>query len=139
DATTAESYLGRARYDRFFLTDNSVFLTGQAFRDQPSGFNSRFSGQIGYLRNFFNQPDKRRFWGEGGYDLTYENLTDPPSPGAATERIIHFARLFVGYEEHATRQLDLTAGIEGLMNILHPSDFRLNASLGAASKIADDF
>jgi hypothetical protein len=148
DQTTAENYLGRGRLDLFFERNTSIYIGVLAFRDQPSGFNSRVSGQIGVLRNFINLPDRRRFWGEAGYDLTYENLNSPmPVMGANCSttsppecwRLLHMARLFLGFEEHATASLDLTAGIEGLMNVEHPSDFRINGTVGLASKIGDDF
>jgi hypothetical protein len=150
DQTTAENYLGRGRVDLFFERNTSVYIGLLAFRDQPSGFNSRLSGQIGILRNFINLPDRRRFWGEVGYDATYENLNSPtPVMGANCTmttagtpdcwRFLNLARLFLGFEEHATASLDLTAGIEGLMNVLNPSDFRVNGTVGLASKLGDDF
>jgi putative salt-induced outer membrane protein YdiY len=149
DQTTAENYLLRARFDRFFLQDNSLYIGVLAFRDQPSGFNSRLSGQIGYLRNFVNVPLRRRFWGEIGYDATYENLNTPTAVMGANcsaaamnpecWRFVHLARLFLGFEEHATQNLDLTAGVEGLMNVLNPADFRINGTVALASKLGDDF
>ena len=139
DATTAENYLGRLRFDQFFFVNNAIYVAALGFRDQPSGFDARISGQIGYLRNVINSPGSRRLWAEIGYDLTYENLTGPATPGGPDERVLSFARGFVGFEEHATPALDLTVGIEALLNIAHPTDFRVNATIGAASKIGDDF
>ncbi len=149
DQTTAENYLLRARLDLWFLTNNSIYIGALAFRDQPSGFNSRFSGQIGYLRNFVNSVGRRRFWGEIGYDATYENLnaTMPvagancggAAPMPECWRFVNLARAFLGFEEHATENLDLSVGLEGLMNVLRPSDFRLNGTVALASKLGDDF
>ncbi len=151
DQTNAENYLLRARLDQFFLENNSLYLGMLAFRDQPSGFNARFSGQVGYLRNFVNVVHRRRFWGEIGYDGTYEDLvtplasppsgatcTTPPATPSCT-RFVHLARLYLGFEEHATSNLDLTVGVEGLMNVANPADFRVNGTIAISSKLGDDF
>ena len=145
-----ENYLGRARFDQFFEGSNAGYITVLGYRDVPSGFNSRESAQVGYMRNIVTYNQVRRLWVEVGYDISYENLviTTPPPP--ASERLLHSARMFVGYEDHALRVLDVTLGLEaivpfvieenGAMTVTDPWNlWRLNGAAAISSQIGSHF
>ncbi len=142
----AQQLLLRARYDIFVTDNNAFYVAPQAFHDLPAGFNSRLSLQFGYARNFVSQPTLRRFFGEIGMDLTYENTTQPAIPGqmaimgvSAYERFMPQARLFLGFEEKANRAFELTLGVEALMDVTRPSNFRMNNTLAISSRVSDWF
>jgi hypothetical protein len=155
----AENYLLRARYDRYF-GENSLFISPLFFRDTFSGFNFRVSTQVGYMRNFFNDPGKQKFKGEFGVDATFENLAftgaAPPRCPAGTAMgtaampgscglFAFMGRIYLGYENHMSSSFDLTAGVETLVNFLglnvpnSAPDIRINGNLGAAFKVSDFF
>jgi hypothetical protein len=112
----AENYLLRARYDRYF-GDNSIWVSPLFFRDTFAGFAARASGQAGYLRNFYNDPGRRKFKGEFGVDATYEVLqfgamvparcpagTMAAAMGSTSEcgSFAFMGRVYLGYEDNAS-------------------------------------
>jgi len=67
----------KGRYD-FFLTPMDAIFAASAYRwDTFAGLDARVQGQLGYMRNFFREKD-HRFWGELGYDITYDNYDPDP-------------------------------------------------------------
>jgi hypothetical protein len=162
----AENYLLKARYDRYF-GDNSLWISPLFFRDTFAGFASRVSGQTGYLRNFYNDPGRRRFKGEFGVDLTYETLQFtttvparcPPGTAAGTAGAPNFCgslafmgRIYLGYEDNASSMVSFNAGVETLVNFLGlstpnpnmpgtnaPPDIRVNLQTGISFKVSDFF
>lgn len=154
----AENYLLRARYDRYF-GDNSIFVSPLFFRDTFAGFAARASGQLGYLRNFYNDPGRRKFKGEFGVDATYEILqfgsmvpsrcpagTVAPMSGTAECGAFAFmGRVYLGYEDNASSMFSFNTGLETLVNFLGlatpnaPPDIRINFNAGLAFKLSDFF
>ncbi len=128
----AENYLLRARYDRYF-GDNSIWISPLFFRDTFAGFAARASGQAGYLRNFYNDPGRRKFKGEFGIDATYEILqfgamvparcaagTMAAAMGSTAEcgSFAFMGRVYLGYEDNSSSMFSFNAGLETLVNFL---------------------
>lgn len=138
---TARNLNAKARYDHF-LTDLDALFGAAAYRwDTFAGLETRIQLQAGYLRNFVREDDLR-FWGELGYDLTYDNYTLAIINAAAADgnsieghEIVHSLRGFVGYDNHITDALTWNTGLEGLMNVEEPEDFRVNWNTALRSKI----
>jgi putative salt-induced outer membrane protein YdiY len=123
---TAENLNFRLRYDYFFDPMNAIFLAGRVRQDDFAGLAPRLQGQVGYLRNFFLEEEgKHRFWGEIGYDITYDRFNydrldlDPAIDPATlpSELIAHSARIFLGYENAVSENLVFRTGLEVLVNV----------------------
>jgi hypothetical protein len=162
----AENYLLRARYDRYF-GDNSIWVSPLFFRDTFAGFAARTSGQVGYLRNFYNDPGRRKFKGEFGVDLTYEILEFTAAAPARCPTgtaagmagmpnqcgaLAFMGRIYLGYEDNTSSMFSFNAGLETLVNFLGlatpnaatpgvnaPPDIRVNLQTGLAFKVSDFF
>lgn len=133
---TANNMTGRVRYDRFLTADDALFIVARARRDEFAGLDSRITGQLGYLRNLYNQ-EKHRFWFEVGYDLTYDNFA--PNDILVDDenwRIQHSARLFLGYDNHVSDTFSYVTGLEALMDVTDPSHIRAEWRHQVAAKIA---
>jgi putative salt-induced outer membrane protein YdiY len=138
---TVRNLRTRGRYDLFMTPLDALFLAGSYRWDPFAGLDAREEGQVGYLRNFFKE-DKHRFWGELGYDLTYDNydpdpLPDPDNMGRFLKghAYVHSGRLFLGYDNQINSEVQLLTGVEGLLNVEHPKDFRFNWDLALRSSI----
>jgi putative salt-induced outer membrane protein YdiY len=138
---TARNLRTRGRYDLFLTPMDALFLAGSYRWDPFAGLDAREEGQVGYLRNIFKE-DKHRFWGELGYDLTYDNydpdpLPDPNNMGRYLKghAYTHSARLFLGYDNQINSAVQLLTGLEGLLNVEHPKDFRFNWDVALRSSI----
>ena len=68
---TANNWLLKLRYDRFFAESNSAFLSARVGRDEPAGKDLIAGGQAGYSRRLY-KDDVHELVGEIGYDFTYE-------------------------------------------------------------------
>jgi putative salt-induced outer membrane protein YdiY len=141
EVDTVRSLRTRGRYDLFMTPMDALFLAGSYRWDPFAGLDAREDGQIGYLRNIFKE-DKHRLWGELGYDLTYDNydpdpLPDPNNPGRFLKghAYTHSARLFFGYDNRINAAVQLLTGVEGLLNVEQPKDFRFNWDLALRSAI----
>ncbi|MCC7538565.1 MAG: DUF481 domain-containing protein [Deltaproteobacteria bacterium] len=133
---TANNLTGRARYDRFLTDDDALFIVARARRDQFAGLDSRLTGQVGYLRNLFNE-EKHRFWLEVGYDLTYDNFfPNDILVDGETDRIQHSARLFIGYDNRTNDTFTYTTGLETLMDVQEPGHLRMEWLHQVRAKIA---
>jgi hypothetical protein len=161
-----ENYLVRARGDRYF-GDNSLWISPLFFRDTFAGFAARVSGQAGYLRNFYNDPGRRKFKGEFGIDATYEALQfgamvparcpdgTMAAPMGSTAECGSFAfmgRVYLGYEDNSSSMFSFNAGLETLVNFLGlarqvpgmigvnaPPDIRVNFNAAFSVKVSDFF
>ena len=142
---TVRNTNARLRYD-FFLTDMDALFAALAHRwDTFAGLDTRLQGQAGYLRNFY-EVEKHKFWGEAGYDLTWDNRDPDPlfiDDGMGgmmlvdNTEIVHSARLFLGYINEANEMVAFTSGIEALMNVEKPEDTRINFDAAVRSSFTD--
>jgi hypothetical protein len=127
----ARNLNSRVRYDYFFTPLDAAYVSIRHRWDTFAGLDTRLQNQIGYLRTFFRQ-EKHRFWGEAGYDLTYDNfhpdpLIDPttllPLDGTA---IVHAGRVYLGYMNHLNEHVLVETGGEALFNFQQGRDIRFN-------------
>lgn len=141
-ADTARNLNARLRYDFFLTTMDAVYAAGVYRWDTFAGLDTRLQGQVGYLRNFIMKEEAMRFWGEVGYDITYDNYTEEVLLAQADamqeleeETVVHSTRLFFGYDNHLNEFLTVLIGLEGLLNVESPEDFRLNWDNALRSKL----
>lgn len=140
---TARSVNLKTRYDYFFTEMDAIFAAAVYRWDTFAGLDARLQGQVGYLRNFFKE-EKQRFWGEIGYDVTYDNfhpdpLPDPDDPTMTLDgsQVVHSLRGFAGYDNHVNEAVTLATGLEALMNVQDPKDTRINWDATMTSKLVD--
>jgi len=147
---TSGNFNTKVRYDFFFTRMDGVFAAS-AFRwDHFAGLDARVQGQLGYLR-YLMREENHRFWGEIGYDLTYDNYYPLPNPAFDDsmdegpdnmalfdqgDDVIHSGRLFLGYENKLNEVLTYVGGLEGLMNVEEPKDTRIHFDNALRSAIA---
>lgn len=139
---TSRNLNARARYDYFVTTMDAIFAAGVYRWDTFAGLDTRLQGQLGYLRNFIVKEEAMRFWGEVGYDITYDNYTQEVLDDLADmgepveeETVVHSGRLFFGYDNHLNELVTVLIGLEGLLNVERPEDFRLNWDNALRSKL----
>ncbi len=111
--TTANTWFGKLRYDRFLTTHNSLYAAALISRDVPAGKELSGGGQVGYSRQIYKTA-QHEVVGEVGYDLTFEDPSAPPEAGVIT---IHSLRLFTGYIGTLSPDTGVTASIESLSNL----------------------
>jgi putative salt-induced outer membrane protein YdiY len=131
---TVRNLKTKARYD-FFLTPMDSVFGASAYRwDTFAGLDARVQGQLGYMRSFFKVPD-HRFWGELGYDITYDDydpdplFVDPADPSLGElpgDQVVHSVRGFIGYDNKVNATLTFLTGLEGLLNVEETKDLRVN-------------
>jgi putative salt-induced outer membrane protein YdiY len=138
---TVRNMRARGRYDLFLTPLDALFLAGGYRWDPFAGLDMRNEGMLGYKR-FLHKEEKQLLWAELGYDLTYDNydpdpLPDPTMPGHYLKghEWVHAARLFLGYDHHLYEQIQLVTGVEGLLSVTEPKDFRFNWDLAIRSSI----
>ncbi|MEY4580028.1 MAG: hypothetical protein RL701_4731 [Pseudomonadota bacterium] len=140
---TVRNLRTRGRYDFFLTPMDALFLAGSYRWDTFAGLDARMQGQIGYMRNLFKE-EQHRFWGELGYDLTYDNYDPDPLPNLPADTpdlflkgyaYVHSARAYVGYENQLNAAVSVVTGLEGLLNVERPEDFRLNWDIAVRSSI----
>lgn len=137
---TAETYMGKARYDRFLTDNNTLFAALLASRDVPAGKDLVLGGQLGYMRQL-HKSKQTEVVGEFGYDFSREDLAvgDPLD--------IHSLRAFVGLKAAAAEGVDLDASLEALSNLNKLTlptgrngdafmDTRVNGHLGISAKLS---
>ncbi|MCC6872908.1 MAG: DUF481 domain-containing protein [Sandaracinaceae bacterium] len=129
----------RARYDLFITPEDAAFLVHRGRRDTFAGLEPRIGFQIGYMRNILRE-ERHRFWGELGYDFTYDRFTDAIVAAMTTmppqrDRILHSLRVFLGYETLLNDLLTYRTGFELLMNFELPEHLRMEWTNQLRSKI----
>lgn len=125
---TVRNLNAKLRYDYYLTTMDALFVAAGYRWDTFAGLDLRFQAQGGYLRNFVLE-DAMRFWGEIGYDMTYDNYTNAillDVPGTDEVQVVHSARGFIGYDNHISETFSWITGLEALMNVERPSDTRIN-------------
>ncbi len=110
--TTSNSWQVRERYDRFFTTNNSGYVSTQSLRDRPAGKELNAGAQIGYSRQLIKN-DRHRAVAEVGYDFSYEKATAPGATGVA----VHSGRLFVAEALGLSPETGITVSVEVLSNL----------------------
>ncbi len=111
EATTTKAWSVKARYDRFFTTHNSAFVTARLGADEPAGKRLLVGAQVGYSRQLFKNA-VHEVLGEAGYDFSYEDYV------AAGDAIsIHSARLFAGYSATLSEATGVQTSLELLVNL----------------------
>lgn len=137
----------KARYDFFITPMDALFLAGAYRWDTFAGLDARVQGQVGYMRNLFKETN-HRFWGELGYDITYDNydpdplLADPADPMSEVlpgDEVVHSVRGFIGYDNQINATLTFLTGLEALENVEDTDDFRLNWDNALRSSISGSF
>lgn len=131
---TARNWNSLARYEYFFRKRDAAFIGVRHRWDTFAGLDTRLQVQPGYLRVFHeNEELARRFWGEVGYDFTWDNrfpnpLPDPNDPARTLSDnvFVHAARVFLGWDFKFEDKFRILSGLEGLLNVAEPEDFRLN-------------
>lgn len=108
--TTANSWLVKARYDRFLTAFDSLYAAASASADRPAGKELVGGVQVGYSRRLVKTAH-HELVGEAGYDFTYEDLV----VGDGTP--IHSARVFTGYTGTVNDKTGITGSVEVLANI----------------------
>ena len=109
--TTAQNWLLRLRYDRFFTTRNSGYLVGFVGQDVVAGKSLLAGGQVGYSRLLLHS-EMNELAAEVGYDYSFNQYIDPSTPAVH----IHSARVFLGYLLTLTKDTAINASLEGLFN-----------------------
>ena len=140
------NFTSRLRYDFFLDPDDALFLVAKARRDPFARLEPRITLQAGYLRNFFRE-ENHRFWGEIGYDFTYDRFGTPVplqvgvddmgNPVLSDDRALHSLRLYIGYSNHLTDTLTYDTGLEALMRLDRPEHWRFEWTNQIRSKIED--
>jgi large conductance mechanosensitive channel len=113
--TTTNNWFSKARYDRFFTTNNSGYVSALAAADRIAGKSFAGGGQVGYSRQLV-KDDVHLIVGEVGYDLSYERYVQQPMR-TLDPVSIHSARLFVGEAMKLSPASAATASVEALFNL----------------------
>jgi putative salt-induced outer membrane protein YdiY len=127
---TVRNFNGNLHYSYFFNDHDGLFSAVSHRWDTFAGLDTRLQTQAGYVRNFFRKA-KHRFWGELGYDFTYDNLHPDPLvndmgeilPGTAE---VHSGRVYLGYENELNEAVTFKTHVETLINLQTPDDVRIN-------------
>ena len=115
--TSTNNWLAKARYDRFFTTNNAGYVSAQSASDLVAGKAFTGGGQIGYSRQLLKN-DTHLVVAEIGYDFSYESYVAPPAGGKTIDPVsIHSARLFAGETLTLSKATGITASVEALLNL----------------------
>lgn len=136
---TTNNLTWKLRYDLFLSDDDAIFAVHHGRRDPFAQLRPRLGFQVGYMRNFVRE-EKHRFWGEIGYDFTYDRfgrLLDVGGGQVATDRTLHSLRLFIGYDNRLNDVLTYTTGLEALMRLDRPEHWRFEWVNQIRSKLTD--
>jgi hypothetical protein len=112
---STNNYYGKGRYDRFFTTNNSGYLSAQGASDKIIGKTFFGGGQIGYSRQLFKNEIHLAI-AEIGYDFSYERYVQ--QTGKVLDPVsIHSARVFLGETLKLSPATGATASVEALLNL----------------------
>lgn len=129
--TSAENWLWRLRYDRYFLTKNTVFAAFQMDGNKPAGYIYRLEPQVGYARLFFKSV-RQLFKGELGYDFQYERRRLGSMPLTVN---YHNLRAFLFYENKFTQYAAFSEGLEVLWAVNRIEAVRVNSITSLSSTL----
>jgi hypothetical protein len=108
--TTANNWLVKARYDRFFTLRNSGYVAAAIASDAVAGKDLYGGGQVGYSRQLYKSASAE-YVGEVGYDYTAEKDINIPAVQ------IHSGRLFLGYSGTIGTGTTAYLSVEALFNL----------------------
>lgn len=142
---TSQSWLLKARYDRFFAEANTVFVSASASSDVPAGKEFIAGGQAGYSRRLY-KTDRSESSVEAGYDFSYEKYTS-----VELGAVIHSGRVALANATRIGANSALTFSAEALVNLNEESapnpdgaatvaplqDFRANVSAALTSQLTE--
>ena len=143
ETTTAETLVGKLRYDRFLDEHQSLYVAALAMRDVPAGKKYAVGGQVGYSRRLTKTKTSETV-AELGYDYSAEkDLGTPDDPPIIS---IHSIRAFIGYKGEMQPGTTLETSLEALSNLNHESlptgedggafnDTRVNGRIAISAKI----
>lgn len=137
----ARNLFGSARYDRFLTEDDALFVRAVGRNDPFAGLDLRFQAQLGYARNFYS-AEKRRIWGEVGYDFTFDVFSKPQTNADMTTYDTldqHSARLFFGYDNRFNEIVQVVLGLEGLIDLVNIDNLRINSINELNLQLTDSF
>lgn len=142
EATTAEQWNVKGRYDRFFTAKNSAYLSARIEANEPAGKELVGGAQVGYSR-LLVKSDRSELTAELGYDFQYENFVVVGDP-----LNIHSVRGFVGYAGKLSDDTGVDLSAEALFNLNEEStpsgevaafdDARVNGRMGLTTKLWSD-
>ena len=113
--TTTNNWVTKARYDRFFTTNNAGYASGNVGGDRIAGKSLVAGGQVGYSRQLFKN-ETHTLVSELGYDYSREHYV--PQPMRTLDPVsIHSARLFVGETMKLGDASALVASVEAFLNL----------------------
>jgi putative salt-induced outer membrane protein YdiY len=140
-STTANTWKGIVRYDRFLTAMDSLYIAALASADRPAGKSLVAGGQVGYSRTLVKK-DVATVVTEVGYDFSYE---DPVTGDGVA---IHSARAFAGYKGTINERSAVEASLEVLSNLNtldtvpeeagFAEDTRVSSMASINSKITED-
>jgi putative salt-induced outer membrane protein YdiY len=121
--TSAENWLGRLRYDRFFDDENSVYVAYQMNGDRLAGIAYRIEPQVGFAHRFI--ADKQQtLRGEVGLDYMYERYLAGAVP---LDDQFYSVRLYGFYENKFNALASFSQSLELLEAVNVPQHFLLNS------------
>jgi putative salt-induced outer membrane protein YdiY len=109
-SVSAENWLARLRYDRFFDRDNSVYASIAANGDKLAGIAYRIEPQIGYSHKFVADK-QQQLRGEIGLDYMYDRYLAGAVP---IEDYYYSLRVYGYYENKVTALATFSEGLEYL-------------------------
>jgi hypothetical protein len=115
EVVSTNNWLTKGRYDRFFTTNNSGYVSAQAAADPIAGKSFFGGGQIGYSRQVYKSAMHLAV-GELGYDFSYQRYVQSSSTPIDPVSI-HSARLFAGERLTLTPETGINASVEALFNL----------------------
>jgi hypothetical protein len=145
DTVTAETLVGKMRYDRYLDEMQSLYAAALGLRDVPAGKEYALGGQVGYSRRLEKDKTSETV-AEAGIDYSGEqDIGNPPMHDPPILQIISF-RAFIGYKGEMVPGTTLAASLEALTNLNHETlvtmqsgntfdDTRLNGRIAISTKI----
>jgi putative salt-induced outer membrane protein YdiY len=147
--TTVQNFQGKARYDRFLVSNLTAFVGTQARNDRFQGLDLRLQIDPG-LGYYFVNDAKQLLWAELGYDYLHDVRRDQDrvvkdAAGVPTGEVldktntVHSGRLFLGYDNQLNEAVTFTLGIEYLQGLSSTDVRRLNGDAKLSSKLGAGF
>ncbi|MEO9192953.1 MAG: DUF481 domain-containing protein [Polyangia bacterium] len=109
--TSTQLWSAKLRYDRFLSENNSIYLAGFAYGNEPAGKRVVAGGQIGYSRQLY-KDDVHLLVAELGYDYSYERFVSQ-----SANYNLHSLRAFAGYTLSPTKDTVVGVSVEYLGNM----------------------